>query len=150
MNERSNNTQDTRGLTPEMIANKWTKGQCPNPKGRPKGSKNRSTVLKELFEQVIDGEDLSGNRKALPVETHIIQALVRKAITGDVSAIKESLDTVYGKVADVQELTGKDGGAIEIMSTSDEAVLEHFIKTKGAKYGQSVHKEDERAEGDGV
>lgn len=63
-----------------------------NREGRPKGSRNRATILAELL--------------ALPADTHInqeykmIQALIDKAQTGDVAAIKEAQDTIYGKIPD--------------------------------------------------
>jgi len=42
----------------------------------------------------------------------INQALIDKALTGDISAIKELHDRVYNKAA--QPLTGKDGGDLVI------------------------------------
>lgn len=81
------------------------------------------------MELAIEGETLDGKKAALPVETHVIQALVRKAMTGDVSAIKETLDTAYGKVADKSELSGPNGGPIETqsnLSEVDKQILEQY------------------------
>lgn len=80
-----------------------------NRKGREVGSKNRATVLRELLDVKITREDLDGNKTKMTVEQAVIQALALKALSGDVPAIKEWQDTLHGKIADKQELTGKDG-----------------------------------------
>lgn len=80
-----------------------------NTAGRVKGSKNRATVLKEIMALVIDGKGLDGAEAKMTVETAVMQALVKKAMEGDVPAIKEAQDTVYGKLTDKQELTGANG-----------------------------------------
>lgn len=61
-------------------------------KGRPKGLKNRSTILREILALV----DPDGTNK----EYKINEAVILKAIGGDVSAYKEIQDTMYGKVPD--------------------------------------------------
>jgi hypothetical protein len=61
----------------------FEKGKSGNPNGRPKGSKNRSTIIKELLAQ----EDN---------EHKIHQAQINKAKEGDTSAYKAVLDSAYG------------------------------------------------------
>lgn len=63
-----------------------------NRKGYPKGQKNRSTILRELLALVDD----DGKNK----EYKINEAVILKAISGDVAAYKEIQDTMYGKVPD--------------------------------------------------
>ncbi len=72
--------------------------------GRPKGSRNRSTVLAEIFELLIAGKDLTGTEKEMPVEVALMNSLVRKGLEGDTTAIRDALDTVYGKLKDVTKL----------------------------------------------
>ena len=64
-----------------------------NKDGRPKGSRNRSTVLRELI-NLIEGDDLETN------EIKINRAIILKAISGDVAAYREIQDTLYGKIPD--------------------------------------------------
>lgn len=64
-----------------------------NKDGRPKGSKNRSTILRELI-NLIEGDDAESN------EIKINRAVILKAISGDVAAYKEIQDTLYGKIPD--------------------------------------------------
>jgi hypothetical protein len=94
-----------------------------NPNGRPKGSPNRSTLLKKWLALKIkfpnrndeNGEKVFDELKEdLPItlEDAITLALIQKAQGGDVAAIKEVFDSLHGKISDKTELTGKDGGEI--------------------------------------
>ena len=65
----------------------------PQNAGRPKGKKNRSTILKKWIETA--GEIDAGTQ-----EDEIVLALIQKAKAGDVGAFKEIMDTLYGKVPD--------------------------------------------------
>lgn len=81
-------------------------GVSGNPLGRPKGSKNRSTIAKELASVMLSAKGINGVESNMSAEHAMMAALFRKAIDGDVSAIKEAQDTLYGKLTDKQELTG--------------------------------------------
>lgn len=63
--------------------------------GRPKGSRNRSTIIKEWLEKVHADDGEPGDKA-----DQLARALIRKAASGDVSAIKEAFDSAYGKVPD--------------------------------------------------
>lgn len=102
-------------------APKWEPGQSGNPAGKPKGARNRNTVLKEMLGLKMP-KDKNGKEQRNPldpddqdftVEKGVTAALLRKALQGDVNAIREVLDTAYGKNKDVHEITGKDGAPIE-------------------------------------
>lgn len=81
----------------------YEKGVSGNPKGKIAGTKNRSTVLKELYAMVIQGKDFSGAEKSMPVETAMMTSLIMQGLKGDVMAIREAQDTVYGKIVDKSE-----------------------------------------------
>jgi hypothetical protein len=84
---------------PNQEKGQWKPGQSGNPSGREKGSKNRSTVLKKWIEgncSITDpgtGLEIEGT-----IEDKIALALIGKAIKGDVAAIREIYDSVYGKM----------------------------------------------------
>lgn len=78
----------------------FPKGVSGNPKGRPKGAKSRSTIVREWLEMETDGE---------PNIDRVMRALIKKASEGDIPAIKEALDSAFGKLTDKQELSGPDG-----------------------------------------
>ena len=106
------------------------KGERRNPNGRPKGSKNRATELKKLV-ALFTNIKYPGRDKAIKgtYERAINAALISKALSGDVQAIKEINDTLYGKIPDKNELTGAGGKdlnpqiTIELIDSSDK--VEH-------------------------
>lgn len=83
-------------------------GNNANPKGRPVGSRNRSTVLRELLALAIKDVDLTtGKECTMTVEQSVIQSLIKQALKGDISAIKEIQDTNHGKIVDKSEVLQK-------------------------------------------
>ena len=82
----------------------WKPGESGNRNGRPKGAKNRSTILKKwldldsIIEDPTTGKEISGT-----IEDSIALALIRKAMAGDVTAIREIYDSVYGKLDNNKE-----------------------------------------------
>lgn len=81
----------------ENLKKPWKKGQSGNPNGRPKGSKNRSTIArkwlgtKEKFRNPITGEI-----EELTQEDITTLAQVLKARKGDTNAYKALEDSAYG------------------------------------------------------
>ena len=94
------------------------KGEVRNPKGKVKGTKNRATILKQLvavtlkYKNPVTDEEVRGL-----IEEQIGWSLVAKALTGDVQAIKEINDTLYGKIPDKQ--TVEHSGKIKISFKHD-------------------------------
>lgn len=75
----------------------WPKGQSGNPAGKPKGTRNRSTIIREWLEmKATDGE---GGQ----VSDQLTRALIKKAAEGDVRAFIELFDSAYGKNTDKVE-----------------------------------------------
>jgi hypothetical protein len=90
----------------------FEKGKSGNPNGRPKGKRNRSTIIRELL-------DMDDN------ETAIHMAQIKKAIdAGDTAAYKAILDSAYG--APVQQtnidanVKGEDVTPIMWTKTKDD------------------------------
>lgn len=83
--------------------------------GRPKGVKNRSTTLKELL--ALARKDGKTN------EYGINEAIMLKAMAGDVSAYKEIQDTLYGKIPDKVLTAETDAESLERDVT--EEALKH-------------------------
>ena len=76
----------------------WQAGTSGNPAGRKKGSKNRSTILKKWLELPCElTNPLTREATAGTIEDKIALALISKELREDVAAIKEILDSVYGK-----------------------------------------------------
>lgn len=89
-----------------QIEPRWRKGQSGNPKGRPKGSRNRSTVAKQWLEvaQKIKNP-ITGNDETLEQQDIMTLALIKKAREGDVSAYRELMDSAYGKAIQQTDVT---------------------------------------------
>ncbi len=78
------------------------------PRGsRPKGSKDRSTILRHWLEAKLTAENpLTGEIETLTAHDRIALALISKALTGDVMAIREIQDSLHGKIPDVSRSSG--------------------------------------------
>jgi hypothetical protein len=79
------------------------KGEVRNPNGRPKGSKNRSTIARKWLEvnQSLKNP-LTGENETMSQEDLMTLALIKKAREGDVNAYKALMDSGYG--APVQQI----------------------------------------------
>ena len=81
------------------------KGEIRNPKGKPVGTKNRSTILKKWIEvNAKVTNPITKQEEGGTVEDLITIALITKALAGDVQAIKEINDTLYGKLTENQKI----------------------------------------------
>jgi hypothetical protein len=76
---------------------KMKKGTTLNPNGRPKGSRNRSTIARQWLEanEVIINP-LTKKKEKLSQEDIMTLALINKARKGDVNAYKALMDSGYG------------------------------------------------------
>jgi hypothetical protein len=79
------------------IEPRWEKGESGNPAGRPKGSRNRSTIAKHWLEvnQSLKNP-LTGVEETMSQEDLMTLALIKKAREGDVNAYKALMDSGYG------------------------------------------------------
>jgi hypothetical protein len=80
--------------------------------GRPPSEKSFANMLRIAISEAKEG----GGSKLRAVA----DALVDKAMTGDVPAIREIADRLDGKVA--QPVTGRDGGPIEYANLTEEQI----------------------------
>jgi hypothetical protein len=115
-----------RKQTPKQLANiephKFKPG---NPGGgRPKGSVSIVKVIERMLDQEISVKDpLSGNKEKKKVIEAVATALLVKGINGDVSAIKELLDRVDGKVVQKTEnVNVNHEDALRMLSDDIEAI----------------------------
>jgi hypothetical protein len=72
-----------------------------NPNGRPKGLRNRSTIVREWLEATESMKNpITGQSEKLTQYDIITLALIQKARKGDVQAFKELMDSSFGKIPD--------------------------------------------------
>jgi hypothetical protein len=75
----------------------FEQGESGNPNGRPKGSRNRSTIARQWLgvNQNLKNP-LTGVNETMSQEDLMTLALIKKARDGDVSAYKALMDSGYG------------------------------------------------------
>jgi len=99
---------------------RFKKGQSGNPRGRPNGSNNLSTLLSEaLNEPVIVAED--GGRRTISKRRAIITQLVNRSAKGDLRALKILLD-----ILQEIERRAEPASSETSFSPSDDKVIAHL------------------------
>jgi hypothetical protein len=96
---------------------KWKPGQSGNPLGKPKGTKNRITLLKLSLEQMLR-EDASEHMQ------EVLAVAIKKAKKGDNQMIKLLLELHMSKSGDVDDRHTDDKITININQMPKEAVIE--------------------------
>jgi hypothetical protein len=91
----------------------FKKGQSGNPKGRPKGSLNRSTIAKKWLEVLSQEELEDGQVKWLSNEEAMTLSLIKKARNGDVNAYKALMDSAYGTAKDTVDINSNEKRSID-------------------------------------
>jgi len=114
MESKSNNIQKPRniqGKSKGRVENlKPQKAGEPshNPNGRPKGSRNRSTIVREWLETTYKKiNPITGQNETLQIQDHLVISLIGKALKGDVQAFRELFDSGHGKVSELLDVTSK-------------------------------------------
>ena len=100
----------------------FEKGESGNPNGRPKGSRNRSTIAKQWLEvsQKIKNP-ITGKEENLEQQDIMTLALIKKARNGDVSAYKELMDSAYGKIMQPTDITTK-GDSLNVINIGNSNI----------------------------
>jgi hypothetical protein len=99
---------------------RFQKGQSGNPRGRPSGSKNLSTLLSEaLNEPVIVTEN--GKRRKISKRQAVITQLVNQSAKGDFRAAKILLDILHDIEARTEPQTPENS-----IGLADEKVIEQL------------------------
>ena len=94
----------------------WKKGESGNPNGRPKGSRNRSTIARKWLNVKTKAiNPLSQEEEDMNQEDMITLALIKKARQGDVAASKAILDSAYGQPKEQLDISA-DAPSIDFRS----------------------------------
>ena len=91
----------------------YKKGQSGNPKGKPKGTLNRSTIAKKWLEVLSQEELEDGQVKWLSNEEAMTLSLIKKARNGDVNAYKALMDSAYGTAKDTVDINSNEKRSID-------------------------------------
>jgi len=95
---------------PENLKEPWKAGDpSPNPSGKPKGTKNLSTILKAMLEEDVEVV-IDGKKERRQFQEVIIRKLLKKANDGEIRAITEIFDRIEGKANQLIDLDLTTGG----------------------------------------
>ncbi len=107
----------------------FSKGASGNPRGKRKGSKHLSTILRELLQVKIKAEDfIKGRCIKQPIGKIIILELIKRAMEGDLKAIGMILDRLEGKVVQKTEITGVEDEMLHIKEITEDMTDEEAAK----------------------
>jgi Family of unknown function (DUF5681) len=115
-----NDRSDEVGYGKPPRVNQFKSGQSGNPKGRPKGSKNESTILKEVLSEKISLRQQNGRSRKIPVLEGIHRKQVEIALKGNTNSAAFVLNRYAALVSG--ELQPED------LSEDDRAVLDAFAR----------------------
>jgi len=107
---------------------RFKKGQSGNPRGRPSGSKNLSTLLTEALNEVVIVAENGGRRKITKRQA-IITQLVNQSAKADWRATKILLDILQVIEARTEPMTAETS-----LDAADEGVMEQ-LRARFAKLG---------------
>ena len=97
----------------------FEKGTSGNPNGRPKGSRNRSTIVRHWLEVMQNvNNPVTGETQDLEIQDQITLQQIVKALEGDTNAYKELMDSAHGKAVQAFEHSGKDGEPLRVIFTN--------------------------------
>jgi hypothetical protein len=99
---------------------KFKKGESGNPKGRPVGSRSRSTIVREWMEASERAKNpITGEVEELTQADIATLAVLKKARAGDVNAYRELMDSGYGKNPDIIQDETKQRKLVIVVSDKD-------------------------------
>jgi hypothetical protein len=116
-NEQGWRDQDAVGYGKPPKHSQFKKGQSGNPKGRPRGKRNMSSLVAEVLAQKVT-ITANGKRKRVSSETALLLRLREKALGGDLRALQIMLSLRSAHIPDAE--SAADHG---LMAAEDIAIL---------------------------
>ena len=100
----------------------WSKGVSGNPGGRPK-----KTPLADACRELLS-RPAPGDKTGRSYADAIAEQLAKKALAGDIPAAREIADRAEGKARQAMEVSGPEGGPVEIGNMTDEQLDERITE----------------------
>jgi hypothetical protein len=107
--------------TEHLEVTRWQAGQSGNPAGKPKGTKNLSSWIREMLEDESFTQKLKNGKtvKGAPVQA-VVKTLIEKAIQGDMKAFDLLARYGYGTKVDVTAVSTNVNLSTDLSEMTDE------------------------------
>lgn len=123
-------------------ARQFRKGQSGNPRGRPRGAKNFSSIMQEELQQPVLVRE-NGKQKSMSKLRAIAKQLVNRAAAGDHRAIRTLIEYDAGEQKRAAGITPP----IEMQDEADQAVIAGLLdRLKNDKDGEEAYDETKTEE----
>jgi hypothetical protein len=94
-NNRVNNTDINEStFAPEFKERMWKTGQSGNPNGRPKGTRNYATIMREAFRKVGETKGITAD----DIEIELIKSAYKHAMAGNYRFFAYITSSLYGPI----------------------------------------------------
>jgi len=107
------------------VATQFKKGQSGNPKGRPKGTKNLATDIREEVSQQLSINE-GGSHQVISKQRALVKALVAKALSGDVRAMLEMIKLISG-IEQTEKIISAESDQ-QHSNEADREILEAYLQ----------------------
>ncbi len=101
-------------------------GNNANPRGRPKGAKNRKTIVRDELQSELRVNEGGKTRKITKLD-FIVKNTINEAMKGDHKARMEVLKWAQ---QDRLLVVSDDGNSVQLITEADEAILAAYIRRK--------------------
>lgn len=113
----------------------FKKGQSGNPKGRPPGTKNFETELREVLDSPIT-VNRDGRTQTISVKKAALLKLSERSLSGNVPAMRVLIDLIRSAEAQTMEEVASD------LSRDDAQILEQFAnRIRQQSYKEKIDEE---------
>lgn len=101
--------------------NRFVKGVSGNPKGRPKGSMNLSTVINKIGGEPINVTE-NGRIRTITKNEAVVHQLMKKALSGDLRAMKD-----YLRLQQFSELSEEVEDSSPVLRETDVSIMKNVL-----------------------
>ena len=103
----------------------YQKGQSGNPNGRPRGARNRNTIVREQMNRKITLTSPDGNSRRISTKEGIIMKQINKALQGNTGSAKWMIELSDAADAEYNEISM----ARETLNHDDAQILKLYVKS---------------------